>query len=374
MSATTEAPRVRRVAILGAGGGGCAAAADLVRRGFEVRLWSRTERTLAPLRERGGLEYTGVLGDGFSPVGAITTDAAEAMDGADLVVLMGASHTHEELASAVAPHLAPRQVLFAAPGHTLLLIPGVLRRHGIRRPVLCDTATLPYICRMDGPARVRILAASKYLPFAAFPARDTARLHAVAAQVYPTVTPVGTLLATVFPYGNAVHHPPATLCNAGRIEATGGDYCHYHEGITPAVGRLIDLLDLERRAVGEALGVGVMPFVEQFRRMGYTTDVARASGLAYEAFHQSEPDRWIKAPASLDHRFLNEDIPYGLVPLSELGRLGGVPTPTTDHLIHLASVATGRDYRGQGLTTARMGIAGLDRAALETLLAEGYPA
>lgn len=363
---------VKTVTVLGAGNGGCAAAADLTRRGFSVRLSSRSEHTIRPLWERGGIEYAGALGEGFAPIPVITQDPAEAMEAADLIILMCPTHAHEAMASAVAAHLKPGQILLAAPGHTLLLIPQVLRRHGLRRPVTCETATLPYICRLTGPARVVITQAARHLLFAAFPARETERLRALVAPVFPAIRPAANILETVFRYTNAIHHPPATLCNVGRIEATAGDYSHYYEGISPSVGRIIDLLDGERCAVAAALGVTVDRFVEQFYRMGYTTAEARDSGLAYEAFHQSAPDRWIKAPASLQHRFLEEDVPFGLVPLAELGRLAGVATPTMDHLIHLASVAAGTDYRASGLTLARMGLRGMGREALDRLLAEGY--
>ena len=47
---------IKRVAVLGAGNGGCATAADLAVRGFETRLYSRSKKTLEPLRRRGGIE------------------------------------------------------------------------------------------------------------------------------------------------------------------------------------------------------------------------------------------------------------------------------------------------------------------------------
>ena len=367
-------PGNMQIAIIGAGHGGCAAAADLGLQHFSVRLWARSESTLADLRARGGVETTGALGEGMVPVPVMTTDMGEAVRGAGVVMLCVPTQAHGDIAALLAPHLTPEQIVLATPGHTVLLIPGALRDHGVARPVVAETATLPYICRMDGPARVRVNKKADAMPFAVFPGREMARVRPAIARFFPAIRPVENVLATVFPYGNAIHHPPATLCNAGRIEATEGDYYHYHDGITPAVGRLIDALDGERRAVGEALGVAVTPFVENFWRMGYTTEAARDSGLAYEAFHQSEPDRWIRAPRSLDHRFLDEDVPYGLIPLSELGRLGGVPTPTMDHMIHLATVATGIDYRGRGLTLARMGIAGMDPSAVTALLENGFAA
>jgi opine dehydrogenase len=363
---------IREIAIIGAGNGGCAAAADLTLRGFNVRLYGRRAETIAPIKERGAIELTGVLGDHVVPVTRVTTDAGEAIVGADLVILMGPTHAHADMANVVVPHLMPGQILLAAPGHTVLLIPHLLRQHGRGDIAFCDTATLPYIVRKSGPTSMRVTQAARYLVFAAFPAQRTAELAELIRPVYPAIQPGANLLETVFPYTNAIHHPPATLCNVGRIEVTKGDYYHYYDGISPSVGRLIDALDRERLAIAAALKVHAFRFVEQFYRNGYTTEAARDSGLAYEAFHQSEPDRWIRAPTTLDHRFLNEDIPFGLVPLSELGRLAAVPTPTIDRMIHLACVTTGKDFRAQGLTLERLGLAGIDAASAIRLLDRGY--
>ena len=363
---------IRSIAILGAGNGGCAAAADLTQRGFEVRLFSRTPTTIAPIKARGGVEHEGVLGEGMAPVAIATSDAGEAMAGADLVILMVPTHAHESIAAIAGPHLRPDQLLLASPGHTALLIPTVLRRRGIARPRHCETATLPYICRMSAPGRVRITKASHHIVFAAFPARETEAVAARMRPVFPAIKPVASILETVFPYTNAIHHPPATIGNVGRIEATAGEYYHYYDGISPSVGRLIDALDRERSSVAAALGAKAERFIDHFFKAGYTTAAAHETGLAYEAFHQSEPDRWIRAPASLEHRFLDEDIPFGLVPLAELGRLAGVATPTMDHLIHIASVATGKDYREIGLTLARLGLAGLSREQVGRLLHDGF--
>jgi opine dehydrogenase len=363
---------IRTVAILGAGHGGCAAAADLTRRGYSVRLFSRSEQTLAPLQARGGVEYEGALGEGFAPLELISTDIAAVMAGAHLVICMVPTQAHLSMAALLAPQLAPEQLLLLAPGHTLLLVPMALRRAGIAHPAHCETGTLPYICRKSAPARVRITKANQHLVFAVFPGRMRDEVAERLRPVFPAIRPQASILDTVFPYTNAIHHPPAAFCNVGRIEATHGDYYHYYDGISPGVGRLIDVLDGERLGVARALGAHVEPFVEYFHRAGYTTAAARDSGLAYEAFHQSEPDRWIRAPESLAHRFFDEDIPYGLVPLAELGRLAGVPTPAMDHLIHLASVATGKQYRADGLTLERMGAAGMSAQALRKLLDTGY--
>ena len=366
------ASAIERVAIIGAGNGGCAAAADLVKSGFDVRLYGRSPSTIEPLVARGGVEYEGVLGEGFAPISVITNDASEAMRDAHAVLVMGPTHAHVSMAETVARHLKPGQIFFAAPGHTLTLLPNTLRDGGHEKPVTCESATLPYICRKLTPIRVKISRKAAKLKFAAFPATRTRELAERLLPLFPAISPVASLLDTVFPYTNAIHHPPALLCNIGRVEATGGDYCHYYEGITPSVGRIIDALDAERVAIASAFGCVVDKLSDYFFQIGYTNEEGRDGGNAYSVFHNSEPNRWIKAPPSIDYRFFNEDIPFGLVPLTELAKLAGVQTPASDAVILLASIATGKSYRDSGLTSARMRIDGMDIAAVRSLLEHGY--
>lgn len=94
---------MRRIAVLGAGHGGCAAAADLTLRGFEVRLTTRRPETLAPLLERGGIELVGEAGNGFAEIASITPDLREAVEGADLLLITVPTTAHGHYARALAP-------------------------------------------------------------------------------------------------------------------------------------------------------------------------------------------------------------------------------------------------------------------------------
>jgi opine dehydrogenase len=189
--------------------------------------------------------------------------------------------------------------------------------------------------------------------------------------LFPAIYPVATLLDTLFPYTNAIHHPPAFLCNIGRVES-GVEYTHYYEGITPAVGALIDRLDAERLAIAAAYGVHVDKLSEHFFQMGYTDENGRAGGTAYAVFHNSAPNRWIRAPSTVDHRFFNEDIPFGLVPFSELARLAGVATPVSDAVVTIASAITGKHYRQSGLNLAKLGLDGRTVAEVRDIVENGF--
>jgi opine dehydrogenase len=106
---------IKTIAIIGAGNGGCAAAAHLTQRGFDIRLYGRSAGTTEPLRAIGGVAYEGVLGEGFAPLSLITNDAAAAIAGADLVLIMAPTHAHADVARTIAPHIAREQLVMAAP-------------------------------------------------------------------------------------------------------------------------------------------------------------------------------------------------------------------------------------------------------------------
>jgi opine dehydrogenase len=366
---------IKKIAVLGAGNGGCAAAADLTLRGYEVRLFSRSETTLAPLLQRGGIELVEGGKEGFAVPSLLTTNIAEAVEGVDLIITAIPAVAHEFLAHSLAPFLKNGQRILLNPGHTggSLHFAHLLRGSQPRAKItLCETVTLTYICRMPLPARVEVYRRTTHLRCAAFPGKYTAELVREIGAIFPNVVPAENVLETGFSNINAVMHPAGMLGNAGWIEKTGGDFYYYREGITPSVGAWIEAVDKERLNIVERLGLKPLSFVDIFHQAGLTSDEARASGSVYRAIHESEPNRTIKSPGTLDHRYIKEDVGYGLVPMAEIGRLVGVGTPVIDALITLASVISRTDYRRQGLTLEAMGLAGVSTEELRTVVKEGF--
>src|SRR5215470_1559252 len=357
---------VNSVAVLGAGHGGCAAAANLGKRGYSVRLHARNSERLAALRAQDGIKAHGIQ-QGLVPIDLLTTDVAEAIRGADLIMLVVPSVAHAHYARALAPLIDGSQPIFINPGHTGggLHFLQELRHAGYRGPVRsCETVTLTYITRMEGPGIVGIYSYTRRLRFAALPGRETAALLALVKPLYPEIEPASSVLETALSNLNAVFHPGGMLMNAGWIQHTGGNFLFYREGFTDAVGRVTAAVDQERMAVAKALGVPTRPFLDVFYEAGLTSQTARDSGDISRACLESEPNKTIKSPASLDHRYVHEDIGYGLVPIAALGRLARVPTPTIDALVQLASLAVGIDYARDGLTLERLGLAGKSPAEL----------
>ena len=366
---------IRKIAILGAGNGGCATAADLTLRGYEVRLFSRSENTLLPISKRGGIEVVEQGQEKFAAPALISAELRPVIDGAELIIIAAPAVAHEYLAKTLAPDLHDGQRILLNPGHTggSLHFANALRSAGSKTNIdLCETVTLTYICRMTGPAHVEIYRRTTHLRCAAFPGNNTSRLVKEIHEVFPSVVPAENVLETGLSNINAIMHPAGMLGNAGWIEETAGDFYYYRDGITPAIAAWIEEIDRERLEIVSRLGLTPLRFVDIFHQAGLTSQEARDSGSVYRAIHESAPNRTIKAPPTLDHRYLKEDVGYGLVPMAEIGGWLGVKTPVMDALIRLASVVSRTEYRRDGLTLAKMGLGEVDTRELPSILQNGF--
>jgi len=366
---------IHKVAVLGAGNGGCAAAADLTLRGYEVRLYSRSQTTLQPILERGGIEILEAGKQGFARPQLVTSSMAEAVGGAELIMIAAPSLAHEGLGKSLAPYLTDGQVIFLNPGHTggSLHLASVLRGCHLKAKIrILETVTLTYICRLIAKATVEIYARTTHLRAAAFPGKFTSGTVADIKGIYPNMVQAENVMETGLANINAIMHPAAMAGNAGWIEATAGNFYFYREGITPAIANMIGAIDRERLEIVKKLGLPVLSFVQIFYQAGLTSDSARSSGSIYRAIKESAPNQRIKSPQTLDHRYLHEDVGYGLVPMAETARLLGVETPVIDALITLTSEMNQADYRAEGLTLEKMGLAQVKPQDLKVVLHEGF--
>ena len=345
-----------RVAILGAGAGGAAAAVELIARGFEVALWNRSAATLEPLRAAGGVHYEGVLGAGFTPVAPITQDLREALDGAAVALVCLPSLAHDGVADALAAAGARLPVVLN-PGHT----GGALHlaaRLGAAAPPLAELSTLTYVARKPQGDRVRISGVAGRVRAACLPGGEAAL--DLACALYPCAVRERDVLATGLANVNLVLHPPAAVLGAAWVEATGGAFRFYADATTPAVARVICALDAERLAVALAFGHRLDPLVAEMAAIGTVDPQAAAAGDLRAAIAGGEANARIAAPDSLEHRYYREDFGYGLLPFCALAGVAGVGVPTARALLALADTFVPGGVAADGLTLERLGLAGLD--------------
>ena len=289
------------------------------------------------------------------------------MDGAELVVVVGPAYATEPLATTAGPHLTDGMAVLVCPGSCGGAI-AFKHAAGLAldddRCVVGESHTLPYAVRVTEPGVINVfLKLTTGVFLAGIPRTGTDRLYDLVKEVWPAVEKAESIFQTTLQNGNPVIHPAVTLLNAALLERTGGDFLFYEEGVTEGVGRLIEAVDEERQAIAAALGVSILSEPALGARQGYMLEENYSTG-----YSKAPGFLGIRAQSQLDHRYLTEDVGYGLVFLSDLAMRLGVPTPVMDALITTASVVLARDFRGEGKrTVSTLGLDGLSREQLSAL-------
>jgi opine dehydrogenase len=358
--------RSTRFTVVGAGHGGKAMAAHLSLKGFEVNLYNRTPEHIAAIQARGGVELESYEGGphGFGELNIVTSDIQEAIEAADVIMVVVPSSAHANIARIAAPYLKDGQIVILHPGRTCGAIEFTkgIRDSGCNADVsISEAETFIYASRSDGPAQARIFRIKDAVPLAALPANRTEQILAAVNQAYPQFIDGINVLNTGLNNMGAIFHPALTLLNAGWIESTHGDFQFYIDGVTPSVARLLEVLDRERVTVASSLGLRAQTAME-WLQMAYTT----TGDDLHEAIHNQPGYYGINAPTTLNHRYIFEDVPMSLVPIASLAQRYGVSVRGMESIIRLACIIHRTDYWRRGRTLRKLGI---DRLSVSELTA-----
>jgi opine dehydrogenase len=297
----------------------------------------------------------------------ITANIEVAVKASKLIMIVVPAFAHADIARKISPYLSNGQIVVLNPGRTFGAIEfcNVLNRHGCTAHVIvAETQTFIYASRSDGPAQAYIYSIKEALPLAALPASKTEFVLEATRPYYPQFFDGETVLHTGMNNIGAVFHPAILLLNTGWIEATCGEFQFYVDGVTPKVARIMEAIDRERVQVAAALGIQAFTACE-WLKMAYGVD----SCDLYEAIHNQKGYRGIIAPATINHRYIDEDIPMSLVPMASLGKLLGVRVNGMESLIRLACIARNKNYWALGRTVEQLG---LNHLSPKEMLAMAY--
>ena len=357
--------------IIGAGNGGKAMAAHLAIKGFQVALYNRTYDHIAMIAQRGGIELESYEGceRGFGNIALVTDNLEEALAFADVVMVVIPSSAHAEVAIKATSFFHDGQIVLLHPGRTCGAIEfhHEVHRNRLKADItIAETETFIYASRSDGPAQARIFRVKEAVPLAALPANRTQRVLDTICPAYPQYVDGINVLHTGLNNMGAIFHPALTLLNAGRIESTNGDFEFYIEGVTPSVARLLEVLDRERVTVASALGIRARTAME-WLKLAYNVTGSDLN----EAIHNQSGYYGIKAPSTLNHRYIFEDVPMSLVPIAALGERYGVSVNGINSLIRLGCIIHKTDYWRRGRTLEKLGIKDLSVSELTQFVNEG---
>lgn len=363
--------RSLKFTVIGAGNGGKAMAAHLALMGQDVTLFNRTESRIEAIKELGTIRLESYEGGphGFGELQLVTSDMAEALDKADMIMVVVPATAHASIAAKAAPHLRDGQIIILHPGRTggALEFTKVLRDLDCPADVkIAEAGTFIYASRSEGPAEARIFRIKNAVTLAAIPSTGTQEILDKLQDVYPEYVDGKSVLHTGLDNMGAMFHPALTLLNSGRIESTAGEFQFYIDGVTPSTARVLEVLDRERVTVASAVGVRARTALE-WLQMAYNVQ----GDNIYEAIQNQTGYYGITAPKTLNHRYIYEDVPMSLVPIASLAKRYGVSVRGIESIIRLACFVHQTDYWRRGRTLDRLGIKQHSVTELKQYVIEG---
>jgi opine dehydrogenase len=348
-----------RLAILGAGAIGPAAAVLAISRGHSAILWSPSGAGIAGLG--GTLQAEGVIEGRFHI--AATTSLNEALDAADAALVAVPAYAFATVLPRIAAALPPGLPVLIAPAASLapVVLDALVARRGIGdRAPIGALATTPGGARRLAPDRVRVAMLRRAVEVAAVPASAAPGMAALATDLFGFDAPVSPdALHVSLLNANPIAHAVLALTNVTRIERAE-DWPQY-AAMTPFACNLMLALEAERDALAAAYGHAVESLATVLARANPVEPGPLATMTAAIAAKRPE----VLGPKATETRYVTEDVPFGLAYYLAIAAPKGIAMPATDGMVRMLELLWGRDLRTNPM------LAELDLAALPHLLRDG---
>ncbi|MFH1593263.1 MAG: NAD/NADP octopine/nopaline dehydrogenase family protein [Candidatus Omnitrophota bacterium] len=363
----------KKVTVLGAGNAGHAISFEISLCGGEVMLFEHPNfaKNLDGIRQRGGIEAVKELQaegknvpamlSGFAKIAGLTSDPKEAMDFADIIVMIVPQFAQETIFKLIMPHLRDGQTIVIMPGNFgSLIFKKIMRENGVNKKItFVETSSIPYAVRVIGPGTVYIEGKKTALSAASLPANEINNaIKTLEGVLILEIKPLKNVLEIGLGNPNMIMHVATATLGMGPMESRKGQIQFYKEGCSPSVAKVLEREDLERIDVGKAFGLELKPFVEIVNEF-YNLSMKSIRDFAENTpVHNRMPN---DSPKSPKERYISEDCPCGLVPVSAFGKAGGVPTPTIDSIINIDNIFNDIDYTKTGLNLDKLGLGGMNK-------------
>lgn len=356
-----------KITVIGAGNGGQAIAGYLGLSGYKVSLYDIDVPKIKELQKKGGIQLEGCI-EGFGNIGCITTDIAEAVKDAEIVMVTTVANAHMAVAKSIAPFITDGQIIILNPGRTCgaIVFKQMLAECGCnKRYYLGEAQTLVYACRVIENGVVNIIGIKDEVLLAGLPASDTDYILERINYIYPCFTKTDNVLRTSLENIGAMFHPCVLLFNAATIERN--EVFWFYRDMTEQVAEFIEKFDAERLAVGKAYDIDLLS-VKDWIKFAYKDT---EGDTLCERMRNNPAYHDIKSPSTIFTRQLTEDIPTGVLPIMQLGKAAGVKTPLLESMVNICEGLLNMDLHTNGRSLKNLGLEDMNKEEILKFVSNG---
>ncbi len=296
----------------------------------------------------------------------VTSDPEVGVEGSDMIVLAVPATAHEAYLAELAPFIKAGTVIVGLPGNGSFEFE-VRRIISTTPVVVLNFDSLPWSCVVEEfGCRARILGSKQRIVGAMCgdPSRSRVErpFETIRAIVGPDteVTECGSSLAITLMAINAFTHPPLMFAKWRYWDGKplAEEPLIYHS-VEAAGAELLTLISQESVSISRKVMQShphedlseVVPMLEWDRtRYGHLIEdesdqlTALRTNRAYATLRYPMKPHGGGFVPDYKHRFLSEDVPFGLVPVRGVAALAGVDTPAIDRVLRWSQEQLGREY------------------------------
>lgn len=356
-----------KVAVVGAGNGGCAVAADMAYRGLDVTLIKTSnaihddnftylqkndgKMTLVDFGENGCMnpdEVEKVEKTGY--ISCVTRDVSVLTD-MDIIIIYVQTNYHESVIEKISDYIRDGQIILINPGYFSTAY--VLKYCKTQDVTIVEAQSSFIDGRIMEPGKFKVGFRNVRNPLGVYPSKNLEYAKEKLDQLGFPFYYMNNVIGAALHNPNMIVHTIGSLLSIPMIDAMGEEFCMYHRSFTKHAWNVLEKLDNEKMDILEKLGAERLPYVEacKFRNSLDNEKDAKEVFFGYAAM----PTR-AKGPVTVESRYITEDVPQGLVMLESLGKALNVKTPVATSLIEIASAALNCDMRLNGRTPERLGV------------------
>ena len=358
---------IHKIAVLGAGNVGLATTAELSNIGFTINIFElpEYEHNISPIIKRGGIEYSGVVGDGITKPNMITTDIEKALKDVGLIILTVPAFAHEQFVDACLPHLQDGQVFLTQTAYFFCLRFSKKFNKTGKKITLAEMNQSPYTCTKKDPAHIFIDAKRDEAFIAALPAAANilGKLNSL-KTAWPNLTSVKNVMQTSLDNMNWIAHPPITLLHRGLIERLEKYHLPLRDALPDSVIRLMEALEKDRITFGSAFCIKLPPIKHSFELGGNSLGESLRLSTEFETFGYDYNNG--SCP------YMREDLLFALPPIVSIANQVGIPVPAMSSVLEIFSIIDNINYLNEGINAEKIGIKNMNKDEIQNIIKNGF--